>query len=183
MELCFEPLPEEDASDVESYADNLFNFYKMMIRYQHYPDLETEEEEEARLAALEEATGSEATPAEAVDTERKATVTNAQLDEMLVNDLNTVGYTRDYFVQNQTASVQREKIREYAAKDVAVTDEQVKEEFDKRVAAQKESYDAAPAGYVTAENNGTTNYYVPEGYRGVKNLLIKFRDEVGRAHV
>ena len=176
-ELGFEPLPEEDASDVESYADNMFNFYKMMIRYQNYPDLETVEEEEARLAALEEATGSEATPAEAVDTERKATVTNDQLDEMLVNDLNTVGYTRDYFVQNQTASVQREKIREYAAKDVAVTDEQVKEEFDKRVAAQKESYDAAPAGYVTAENNGTTNYYVPEGYRGVKNLLIRFSDE------
>ena len=186
-ELGFEPLPEEDASDVESYADNMFNFYKMMIRYQNYPDLETVEEEEAHLAALEEATGSEATPAEAtpaeatpaeaVDTERKATITNDQLDEMLVNDLNTVGYTRDYFVQNQTASVQREKIREYAAKDVAVTDEQVKEEFDKRVAAQKESYDAAPAGYVTAENNGTTNYYVPEGYRGVKNLLIKFSDE------
>ena len=181
-ELGFEPLPEEDASDVESYADNMFNFYKMMIRYQNYPDLETVEEEEARLAALEEATGSEATgseatTAEAVDTERKATVTNDQLDEMLVNDLNTVGYTRDYFVQNQTASVQREKIREYAAKDVVVTDEQVKEEFDKRVAAQKESYDAAPAGYVTAENNGTTNYYVPEGYRGVKNLLIKFSDE------
>ena len=109
-ELGFEPLPEEDASDVESYADNMFNFYKMMIRYQNYPDLETVEEEEARLAALEEATGSEATPAEAtgseatpaeaVDTERKATVTNDQLDEMLVNDLNTVGYTRDYFVQN-----------------------------------------------------------------------------------
>ncbi len=196
-ELGFEPLPEEDASDVESYADNMFNFYKMMIRYQNYPDLETVEEEEARLAALEEATGSEATPAEAtpaeatpaeatpaeatpaeaVDTERKATVTNDQLDEMLVNDLNTVGYTRDYFVQNQTASVQREKIREKAAEGVEVTDEQVQEEFDKRVATQKESYDAAPAGYVTAENNGTTNYYVPEGYRGVKNLLIKFSDE------
>ena len=45
-------------------------------------------------------------------------------------------------------------------------------------AAQKESYDAAPAGYVTAENNGTTNYYVPEGYRGVEeHLLIKFSDE------
>ena len=58
-----------------------------------------------------------------------------------------------------------------------MTDDQVKEEFDKRVASQKESYDANPAGYVTAENNGTTNYYVPEGYRGVKNLLIRFSDE------
>ena len=172
-ELGFEPLPEEDAADVESYADSMFSFYKLMIRYQNYPDLETVEEEEARIAA---ATADEAS-GETADTERKATVTNDQLDEMLTNDLNTVGYTRDYFVQNQTASVQREKIREYAAKDVEVTDDQVKEEFDKRVASQKESYDANPAGYVTAENNGTTNYYVPEGYRGVKNLLIKFSDE------
>ena len=57
------------------------------------------------------------------------------------------------------------------------TDEQVQEEFDKRVATQKESYDANPAGYVTAENNGTANYYAPEGYRGVKNLLIRFSTE------
>ena len=173
-ELGFEPLPEEDAADVESYADSMFSFYKLMIRSQNYPDLETVEEEEARIVA---ATADEATGAEAEEIERKATVTNDQLDEMLTNDLNTVGYTREYFVQNQTASVQREKIREYAAKDVEVTDDQVKEEFDKRVASQKESYDANPAGYVTAENNGTTNYYVPEGYRGVKNLLIRFSDE------
>ena len=173
-ELGFEPLPEEDAADVESYADSMFSFYKLMIRSQNYPDLETIEEEEARIVA---ATADEATGAEAEEIERKATVTNDQLDEMLTNDLNTVGYTREYFVQNQTASVQREKIREYAAKDVEVTDDQVKEEFDKRVASQKESYDANPAGYVTAENNGTTNYYVPEGYRGVKNLLIRFSDE------
>ena len=173
-ELGFEPLPEEDAADVESYADSMFSFYKLMIRHQNYPDLETVEEEEARIVA---ATADEATGAEAEEIERKATVTNDQLDEMLTNDLNTVGYTREYFVQNQTASVQREKIREYAAKDVEVTDDQVKEEFDKRVASQKESYDANPAGYVTAENNGTTNYYVPEGYRGVKNLLIRFSDE------
>lgn len=173
-ELGFEPLPEEDAADVESYADSMFSFYKLMIRHQNYPNLETVEEEEARIVA---ATADEATGAEAKEIERKATVTNDQLDEMLTNDLNTVGYTREYFVQNQTASVQREKIREYAAKDVEVTDDQVKEEFDKRVASQKESYDANPAGYVTAENNGTTNYYVPEGYRGVKNLLIRFSDE------
>ena len=27
-ELGFEPLPEEDAADVESYADSMFSFYK-----------------------------------------------------------------------------------------------------------------------------------------------------------
>ena len=30
---------------------------------------------------------------------------------------------------------------------------------------------------MTAENNGTANYYAPEGYRGVKNLLIRFSTE------
>ena len=168
-EFGFEPLPEEDATDVESYAESMFSFYKQMIRYQNYPDLETVEEEAERLAS--------ATPDEATPDEAKATVTNAELDEMLTNDLTSMGYTRDYFVQNQTASVQREKIREKAAEGVEVTDEQVQEEFDKRVATQKESYDANPAAYVTAENNGTTNYYAPEGYRGVKNLLIRFSTE------
>ena len=173
-EFGFEPLPEEDATDVESYAESMFSFYKQMIRYQNYPDLETVEEEAERLASAtpDEATSDEATPDEA-----KATVTNAELDEMLTNDLTSIGYTREYFVQNQTASVQREKIREKAAEGVEVTDEQVQEEFDKRVATQKESYDANPAAYVTAENNGTTNYYAPEGYRGVKNLLIRFSTE------
>ena len=170
-EFGFEPLPEEDATDVESYAESMFSFYKQMIRYQNYPDLETVEEEAERLAS---ATPDEATQDEA---KAKATVTNAELDEMLTNDLTSIGYTRDYFVQNQTASVQREKIREKAAEGVEVTDEQVQEEFDKRVATQKESYDANPAGYATAENNGTTNYYAPEGYRGVKNLLIRFSTE------
>ena len=173
-EFGFEPLPEEDATDVESYAESMFSFYKQMIRYQNYPDLETVEEEAERLAS---ATPDEATSDEATLDEAKATVTNAELDEMLTNDLTSIGYTREYFVQNQTASVQREKIREKAAEGVEVTDEQVQEEFDKRVATQKESYDANPAAYVTAENNGTTNYYAPEGYRGVKNLLIRFSTE------
>ena len=173
-EFGFEPLPEEDATDVESYAESMFSFYKQMIRYQNYPDLETVEEEAERLAS---ATPDEATLDEATPDEAKATVTNAELDEMLTNDLTSIGYTREYFVQNQTASVQREKIREKAAEGVEVTDEQVQEEFDKRVATQKESYDANPAAYVTAENNGTTNYYAPEGYRGVKNLLIRFSTE------
>lgn len=168
-EFGLEPLPEEDATDVESYAESMFSFYKQMIRYQNYPDLETVEEEAERLAS--------ATPDEATPDEAKATVTNAELDEMLTNDLTSIGYTHEYFVQNQTASVQREKIREKAAEGVEVTDEQVQEEFDKRVATQKESYDANPAAYVTAENNGTTNYYAPEGYRGVKNLLIRFSTE------
>lgn len=47
-ELGFDPLGEEDAAEVEAYADDMLDFYKLMIRYQNYPDLETVEEEAER---------------------------------------------------------------------------------------------------------------------------------------
>lgn len=189
-ELGFDPLPEEDQAGVEAEADQMLDLYKMMIRFQNYPDLETVEEEAERLkaeatageAAAEatagEAVESEATAGEAAnDTTPKATVTNAELDEMLLKDLEAIGYTREYLIDSKASEVQAQKVREYAVKDVVVTDEQIKAEFDAIAAQQKESYDESPNGYVAAEQRGTVNYYVPEGYRGVKNLLVKFSDE------
>ena len=167
-ELGFEPLPEEEAAQVEEYADSMVEMYKLLLRFQNYPDLETVEEEAERLAI--EATASEATPAEpAVPV---ATVTDAELDAMLNEELAAMGYSREYFLQSQTASVQNDKLSAYATEGVAVTDEQVKAEFDELAAQQKETYDANPAAYANAVNYGTEAYYIPEGYRGVKNLLI-----------
>ncbi|MBQ2833498.1 MAG: SurA N-terminal domain-containing protein [Clostridia bacterium] len=183
-ELGLSPLSEEEVAEVESYADEMVDLYKMIVRFQNYPDLETVEEEQERLAAeaAEAAETAETTEtAEATETaepaEPVATVTNAQLDEMLLNDLNIIGYNRDYFVQTQTASVLNDKIYAHATEGVEVTDEQVKTEFDEQVAAQKESYDANPAAYASAVNAGSEPYYVPAGYRGVKNLLVMISDE------
>ena len=170
-ELGYDPLGEEDAAEVEKYADSMMEFYKLMMRYQNYPDLETVEEEQERLAAE----AAEATPSEPQET--VATITDAMLDEMLTNDLNTIGYTHDYFVRTQTMSKQSEKLKAYTYEGVTVTDAQVKDEFDSRVASQKESYDANPAAYASAEKNGSDLYYMPAGYRGVKNLLIQLSDE------
>lgn len=179
-ELGYQELNEEENAEVEEYADSMTDLYKMLIRYQNYPDLETVEEEQERLAAAAEATPGEATPSEATAGEPQepvATVTDAMLDEMLTNDLNTIGYTHDYFVRTQTMDKQNEKLRAHTYEDVEVTDEQVKGEFDSRVAAQKETYDANPAAYASAENSGAELYYMPAGYRGVKNLLIQLSQE------
>lgn len=179
-ELGYQELTEEENAEVEEYADSMTDLYKMLIRYQNYPDLETVEEEQERLAAAAEATPGEATPSEATAGEPQepvATVTDAMLDEMLTNDLNTIGYTHDYFVRTQTMDKQNEKLRAHTYEDVEVTDEQVKGEFDSRVAAQKETYDANPVAYASAENSGAELYYMPTGYRGVKNLLIQLSQE------
>lgn len=180
-ELGLSPLSEEEVAEVESYADEMVDLYKMLVRFQNYPELETVEEEQERLAAeaaeaAETADGSEATETDEA-AEPVATITNAQLDEMLLNDLNIIGYNREYFVQSQTASVLNDKIYAHATEGVEVTDEQVKTEFDEQVAAQKESYDANPAAYASAVNAGSEPYYVPAGYRGVKNLLVMISDE------
>ncbi|MGN0990132.1 MAG: peptidylprolyl isomerase [Candidatus Ventricola sp.] len=170
-ELGYLELTEEETAEVEEYATSMTDLYKMFIRYQNYPDLETVEEEQERLAAE----AAEATPSEPQET--VATITNAMLDEMLTNDLNTIGYTHDYFVRTETMNRQSEKIKAYTYEGVTVTDEQVKAEFDSKVASQKETYDANPASYATAEQYGYDLYYMPAGYRGVKNLLIQLTDE------
>ncbi len=169
-ELGMNPLSEEDAAEVEAYADDMIDLYKMLVRYQNHPDVETVEEEAERLAA--EATAAEATEVQ----EPVATITDAELDAMLNEELEAIGYSRDYFLQSQTVSVQQEMLREYTGKDVAVTDEQVKAEFDSLVATQKETYDADPTAYAYAEQNGLDLYYMPEGYRGVKHVLVKLDD-------
>ena len=167
-ELGYDPLGEEDAAEVKEYADSMMEFYKLMMRYQNYPDLETVEEEQERRAAA----AAEETPSEPVET--VATLTDADLDALLTSDLSAQGITREYFIESRTASIQSDKLYAYATADVTVTDDQVKAEFDSKVASQKESYDATPTLYAS---NATSAYYVPEGYRGVKNLLIKISDE------
>ncbi|MBQ7488375.1 MAG: SurA N-terminal domain-containing protein [Clostridia bacterium] len=211
-ELGITPLTEEETADIESYADNMMDWYKLMVRYQNYPDMETVEEEAERLAkAAEEAAATpdeaeektsdeaaETETAEATETETteaaeteaepaatetaeaeepKATVTDAQLDEMLTADLTALGYSRDYFVDSRTSSVKSDKLHEYINKDVTVSDEEVKAEFDKKAEEQKTSFDETITAYLSAVNNNTDTYYVPEGYRGIKNLLVGFTDE------
>ncbi|MBR6706637.1 MAG: peptidylprolyl isomerase [Clostridia bacterium] len=70
-----------------------------------------------------------------------------------------------------------EKITEYTHKDVTVTEEDLQAKLEELAAANKTTYDADPAAYGTAVNNGTAVYYAPEGYRYVKHILIQFTEE------
>lgn len=168
-ELGLDPLPEADAADVESYADSMVDMYKMLLRFQNYPDVETVEEEAKRLA--------EATPSEAAPAEPAATMTDAELDAKLTAELDEIGYTRDYFVRMQTMSVQQEKLHEKTCEGVEVTDEQVKTEFDNQAAQQQTTFDETPTLYAAYVSNSMDTYYVPAGYRGVKHVLVKITDE------
>ena len=69
------------------------------------------------------------------------------------------------------------KLSDYIIKDVAVTDDEIKADFDAKVESAKASYEADPNAYGTAVNAGSAVYYAPAGYRMVKQILVKVSDE------
>ena len=87
------------------------------------------------------------------------------------------GYTLESYIESETKSKLDSKLRDYAIKDVTVTDEEIQAEYDSKVAADKETYAEKAGTWATAANNGTTLYYTPAGVRRVKQILTKFKDE------
>ena len=84
-------------------------------------------------------------------------------------------------LEDMTASLVEEKIRENlkaeVVKDVTVTEEELEEELAVKVAADKDAFTTTLSDYGYEYNNGNATYYVPAGYRYVKQVLVKFDDE------
>ncbi len=90
-------------------------------------------------------------------------------------------YTLDYFKDTAREEKVEEKLRAYAIKDVAVTEDEIKAEYDTRVSEAKESYASDITAFGTAVNAGNTVYTRPAGYRYVKQILVGFPDDLKNA--
>ncbi|MBO4838517.1 MAG: hypothetical protein J5493_03995, partial [Lachnospiraceae bacterium] len=101
----------------------------------------------------------------------------AALAEAAKKMAEKAGYTLEGYIESGTKSKLDSKLREYAVKDVAVTDEEIQAEYDSKVEADKTSYEGKAGSWASAANNGSTLYYTPAGVRRVKQILTKFRDE------
>ena len=101
-----------------------------------------------------------------------ATVSEA-VDARLAED----GYTLESVMEAEKMTAIRERMRAEAIKDVAVTDEESQADFDAKVEAQKTTYDATPTQYAYDVSNGNEIYYIPEGYRSIKHVLIQISEE------
>jgi len=91
--------------------------------------------------------------------------------------LHEMGYSLDSYLESQTKIMVDEKLHREIVKDVAVTDEEVQAEYESRVAADREKYEASPDACTSALNNGTFLYYTPAGIRRVKQILTLFQSE------
>lgn len=104
-------------------------------------------------------------------------LTGDELDAALEARLVEMGYNREQLEESYKHTKMLDKLREEVIKDVVVTEEELQADYDEKVAAQQETYDATPTSYVSALNNGTTVYYAPAGVRLVKQILLQFSEE------
>ena len=137
--------------------------------------LTAEEEEKAKTTAQESYDGS----LEYVKTNllKDSGLEGEALDKAAADKLTELGVSLDDYIESAKKTAVDDKLREYAIKDVAVTDEEIKTEYDSRVEKDKETYGENAGSWASAANNGTTLYYTPAGVRRVKQILTKFKDE------
>ena len=108
--------------------------------------------------------------------------TEGKEDEELTKEaeekMTELGYTMESYTESATKTKIDEKLKEYAIKDVTVTDEEIQAEYDSKVESDKTTYAENAGSWATAANNGSaTLYYTPAGVRRVKQILTKFKEE------
>ena len=87
------------------------------------------------------------------------------------------GLSGDEGPESHELAARRELVEAEMVKDVSVTGAEIEADFAARVQAAQASYEASPLDYIyTYERNvlyaGQPSYYVPEGYRGVLQILL-----------
>jgi len=108
-------------------------------------------------------------------TSEEAALEGEALDAAVLNAMNKYGVTMEALEEEASFNLSLSKLKEYAVKDVAVSDEDVKADYDSKVAADEEKYKDSAASWATADRNGTKLYYTPAGIRRVKQILLKFK--------
>ena len=100
------------------------------------------------------------------------------LDNAILATMEEMGLKLEDYEKGAISSAVTAKVREYAIQDVSVSDEEVKADYDSKVAADEEKYKENTESWATADRNGTTTlYYTPAGIRRIKQILVKFRED------
>ena len=99
------------------------------------------------------------------------------LDQAILNKLEELGVHYEDYEEQAKDTVLSAKMKDYIVKDVEVSEEEIRTEYDSKVAADEEKYKEDASSWTTADRNSTTLYYTPAGIRRVKQILIKFKEE------
>lgn len=87
------------------------------------------------------------------------------------------GLDKESYIKTLAEDAVAAAMYEYAVKDVVLTEEDIQAEYEAMVADNDETYAADPTSYISDINAGMPIASHPEGFRMVKQVLIKFDDE------
>ena len=96
-----------------------------------------------------------------------------QLEQMIEEQLAAGGYTLETFVESQTVQDIIAYITEKSAEGVAVTDEDVRAQFDATIEEKKKSYAESADAFITDYLTGGPLYVTPDGVRIVKVIYFE----------
>ncbi len=97
------------------------------------------------------------------------------LEQAIQAQMEKLGVSLEEEEKNATETKVFAKLRSYVIDPVTVPDEDVKADYDSKVAADEEKYKEDVDAWISADQNGTKLYYTPAGIRRVKQILIKFK--------
>ncbi|MDD4133585.1 MAG: hypothetical protein PHN46_00635 [Eubacteriales bacterium] len=100
-------------------------------------------------------------------------LSDEELDTALRGKAAELNITMDDIVETERNSKLYEKLKEYATRQLTVSDEEIQADFDQNVENAKASYESDLSAYGNAVNGGQTVYYAPAGYRFIKQILVK----------
>lgn len=104
----------------------------------------------------------------------KTELEGEELDKAIVKALNEINLDLEVAKEESKRILLEDKLKKHIIKDVSVSDEEVKAEYDKLVENDKTKFEADRSAYGKAVLNKNDTYYTPSGYRMVKQILIKF---------
>ena len=188
----------EEAMAEYSYMEYMYSMYGYSIEgYEDYikNDIVTGMVEDA-VVQLKAAELGLNVPTEEQDAELRASAESnlnmyvdtyrSEFESEDLSEEEVVQATLNFLAENNiTADILYEQELEYFASDnlyahvvagIEVTDEDVRVMYDSYVAEDEATYAESPYYYEAAQMNGTAIYWHPEGYRNVKQVLIKFDD-------
>lgn len=100
-----------------------------------------------------------------------------ELENAVIARMGEDGITQDALRAMYTDDIISDHLYQFAIQGVEVTDDEVRMEYDGLVLDQQATLDATPTLYQSYVSNGTDIYYVPEGYRGIKQILIALDED------
>lgn len=100
-----------------------------------------------------------------------------ELENAVIARMGEDGITQDALRAMYTDDIISDHLYQFAIEGVEVTDDEVQMEYDGLVLDQQGTLDTTPTLYQSYVSNGTDIYYVPEGYRGIKQILIALDED------